>query len=205
MAVTFVFIVFAILFAEAFSLSVQRQDNVFYSKAEYDFLRALLGSEHRRRARDVDMTHPPKCCGDKGIMVTEEDHKVMQECEPHGNVGATTACWMECMGQKKHSVDADGYVIKENFTTQYLKHFTDESIKDFTVKSIEECVIYGNEQSKKMGPEESNGNKCNRATLLTSFCVRYKVETGCPENEKIKTDECNQVREDIKAWKSKIE
>ncbi|PSN53722.1 hypothetical protein C0J52_02206 [Blattella germanica] len=179
MALSSTYLVIAFLCAGVSSFSVGPQDMDLNLRHEaVQQVMSLIGAARHRVTREVDIVHPPKCCGKENIVISDDDKKMMDECDPHGKEnGGMTACWMECMAKKKATLDAAGNVDVAAFTKVYLTHYVDESLKPKTEDAIKTCAEMMNKKASEMGPEEYKGNKCNRAALLTSFCVRYIMET----------------------------
>nr|AMA98163.1 chemosensory protein [Blattella germanica] len=215
MASSAILVVFALACSAVTCFSVQDYVASLDTQEAFDLLTGLPSSD-KRVAREIDYKFPPKCCGHEGVKFSDTDKEAYEACRvaPHEDdeeerdAGIDKqlrglSCWMECMGKNKTALDKDGFVILEEFKAHYKTMYADADLHDLTDKAISTCVAAANAKAKEVGPEKIDGKECNRATAYTVMCIRYKIETECPNADKVDSVDCTKIRAYLKEWNKK--
>nr|AAM77026.1 olfactory binding protein [Rhyparobia maderae] len=187
----------------------------------YDFSPVLLESHHSssfsRVARSPGGPHDRCCQGSGDKIISDQQKSDMEECAkqygvekpaaggpPKGGLEEMKkkmACAGQCLGQKQGLLDSDNYVDVDKFSASVAAVVTDSDIKALAEETAKKCAQEANEKAKASGEVDYNGTKCNLALGRAMMCVHIEVELNCPDDKKVKSDECDKAREHMKKMK----
>ncbi|XP_069670237.1 uncharacterized protein [Periplaneta americana] len=165
--------------------------------------------KYHREVRETHKRYPQKCCGKEPFTMSEVDRAALKACKKESGTEENDeldkhmkafSCSMECLGKHKEVLDKEGYVAYGEFTSHYLQMYPDKTLHELTDQAMKTCISAANSKAKELGPDVLDGRSCNRATGLTAMCIRYMVETHCPEAEKTNSTDCGEVRVKLEDW-----
>nr|ACI30687.2 odorant-binding protein [Periplaneta americana] len=144
--------------------------------------------------------------------ISDDDKKLMKECKgdissedegEHDKPKGKHFCGAACLFEKSNMMK-DGSVDQDAFKKEILARYPDNMHPTVT-SAIEKCVPKANSIAKDMGNVESEGQKCNPAPLITMACTYTTIQNTCPEDLKVKSDECDKRRAKCKEISKKFD